>query len=161
MPESPSRLPWGAALKQPDRFTCGPSCVVVARMLDDPAYATHALRRFGAEVLETHQQVTAWPRLLGTPPWEVARLLPGRHRVVPARHAPAAGWDAAVEGSALFVGSALTPRHVVLVLAADGDARTLYDPAHGAKVRRTRDQATSRSLGLSGWDHLWAVVAPR
>ncbi|WP_299050923.1 hypothetical protein [uncultured Nocardioides sp.] len=160
MPEVPT-LPWGPALRQPDRFTCGPACVVVARMLDDPAYAARALPRFGPEVLETHRQVTAWPRLLGTPPWEVARLLPGRHRVVPARHDPGAGWDGASVGSALFVGSATLPRHVVLVLAADGDDRELYDPAHGGRVRRTRAQAAGHTLGLSGWDHLWAVVAPR
>ncbi|GAA1926037.1 hypothetical protein GCM10009737_29820 [Nocardioides lentus] len=138
---------------------------MVARMLDDPAYAATAGPRFADEVLATHRRVRAWPRLLGTPPWEVARLLPGPHRVVAARGRPGAGWDAGVPGSALFVGSATLPRHVVLVLAPDpgtglGD-RLLYDPARGERVLRGRDDAVRSRLRLSGWDHLWAVVAPR
>jgi len=102
MPEPPmSELPW-AALVQPDSLSCGPSSLVVARMLADPSYAASlgvaptgsaalldsagVAARFRDEVLAMHRRVTSsaapdgraqlpWPRRLGTPPWAVARQL--------------------------------------------------------------------------------------
>ena len=73
-------------LRQPDQRSCGAACLVVARMLLDPAYADLAARAFRPEVLGMHGRVTGpvdargalqvpWPRALGTPPWAVARQL--------------------------------------------------------------------------------------
>lgn len=90
-----------AGLVQPDQRTCGSSCLVVARLLGDPAYAEWLAsgevtgrprdprtpaRRFADEVLATHARTNrwsdaagrlqaAWPRSLGTTPWAVAREL--------------------------------------------------------------------------------------
>ena len=81
-------------LVQPDRVSCGATCLVVARMIEDHAYgeyigaAPSVADRFRAEVLAMHRRVTApadggrlqvpWPRALGTPPWAVARQLGDR-----------------------------------------------------------------------------------
>ena len=90
-----------AGLVQPDRTTCGPACLVVARMLGDRDYARWLetgevagrprdprprRRRFADEVLATHVRTNRWrgasgalqvpwPRFLGTPPWALAQEL--------------------------------------------------------------------------------------
>ena len=90
-----------AGLVQPDRTTCGPACLVVARMLGDRDYARWLesgeaagrgrdprprRRRFADEVLATHVRTNrwygasgalqvAWPRALGTAPWALAHEL--------------------------------------------------------------------------------------
>lgn len=90
-----------AGLVQPDRTTCGPACLVVARMLGDRGYAgwletgevagrprdpRPRRRRFADEVLATHVRTNrwrgasgalqvAWPRALGTAPWALAHEL--------------------------------------------------------------------------------------
>ena len=106
-PSGPAVAPLGRVsaappgLVQPDQRTCGSSCLVVARLLGDPAYAgwlAHGevtdrprdprtpARRFADEVLATHARTNrwsdaagrlqaAWPRSLGTTPWAVAREL--------------------------------------------------------------------------------------
>jgi hypothetical protein len=86
---------------QPDRTTCGSSCLVVARVLGDASYAAWLEtgevagrpkdprtpgRRFAEEVLATHVRTNRWvdplgalrwpwPRRLGTTPWALAREL--------------------------------------------------------------------------------------
>ncbi|GAA1913017.1 hypothetical protein [Nocardioides hwasunensis] len=86
---------------QPDQTTCGSSCLVMARMLGDPAYATWihtgrdgsprpeartAQQRFADEALATHVRTNRlsdaagalqipWPRSLGTTPWALATEL--------------------------------------------------------------------------------------
>lgn len=89
MPE----VPWGDFV-QPDQRSCGATAMVVARILNDPAYAafvegTGDVRgRFRTEALAMHRRITSladvsgraqlpWPRALGTPPWAVARQLSG------------------------------------------------------------------------------------
>ena len=88
-------------LVQPDRTTCGPACLVVARLLGDRGYARWLetgevagrprdprprRRRFADEVLATHVRTNrwrgasgalqvAWPRALGTAPWALAHEL--------------------------------------------------------------------------------------
>jgi hypothetical protein len=103
MPDDLAAQPWDLFV-QPDQRTCGPTALVVARMLGDPAYAayvegggdlTHARTvagdarlkdRFRAETLAMHARVTGladisghaqipWPKAFGTPPWAVARQL--------------------------------------------------------------------------------------
>ena len=73
-------------LAQPDQRSCGPSSLVAAHILLDPAYAaTQNPHAFAGSVLDLHRQLTApsafgraqlpWPRALGTPPWAVARAM--------------------------------------------------------------------------------------
>ena len=73
-------------LSQPDQRSCGPSSLVAARILIDPAYAaTQNPHAFAGSVLDLHRQLTGasafgraqlpWPRALGTPPWAVARAM--------------------------------------------------------------------------------------
>ncbi|MGZ4476401.1 MAG: hypothetical protein ACXVWW_11885 [Nocardioides sp.] len=91
-------------------------------------------------------------------PWGVAGLCPGRaydrlHR-------------AASRGlfSGLYVGTRTLPRHVTLVLGVggeDGAALQVFDPADGSVRIVTREQFTSRTLGLGGWPQVWSTVVPR
>lgn len=85
-----------AHLRQPDQRTCGPSCLVVAHMLNDAAYADGVLGApssttrgpaadsFRTEVLRLHRRANAWmdgrpqlgwPRTFGLAPWAAARLM--------------------------------------------------------------------------------------
>ena len=94
---------WRQELKQPDPRSCGAATLVVARMINDPAYAElmmtgahpstgHTLKgnaledRFAAETLAMHKRSTGitdirgrlqipWPETFGTPPWSVARQM--------------------------------------------------------------------------------------
>lgn len=156
-------------LVQPDGYTCGAATVVAARALRDPAYAA-SLRspgRWRAEVLAVHREVRGlvdpvagraavpWPRLLGTPPWAVARRLTAatgrRWRTARPR---TADLRAALDAGApvpLFVGSRLLPRHVVLAVGLDGRGPVVWDPAVG----RTRPRGELR------WPVTWAAVLPR
>ena len=164
-------LPYGPALKQPDQRSCGPSCLVVARMLLDPTAATLTTADFGAEVLATHRRVTGtrpaagalqlpWPRALGTPPWAVAReltrLTGTTYRWPVVRWRPDSVRDRVLAGLgtglpvALYVGSRWLPRHVMLAVGVGPDgAPEFYDPARGRLVT-----ASSR------WAVPWFVVAP-
>ncbi|GGO76087.1 hypothetical protein [Nocardioides deserti] len=164
-------LPWGAALRQPDRLSCGASVLVAAHMLADEEYAATAGRAFAAEALALHRRVTGprsrdgraqlpWPRSIGTPPWAVAReltLVAGvRHRVRRAR------WSTLQDApgpSALYVGNRWLPRHVVLVLDADEQRLRLYDPSHGGLATVTRKAFEGGRLRVAGWDRPWFVVA--
>ncbi|KQP64334.1 MULTISPECIES: hypothetical protein [unclassified Nocardioides] len=170
-------LPFGPALRQPDQRSCGAAVVVVARMLDDAAYAERALPRFGAEVLAAHRRLTGardatgalqapWPRAVGTPPWAVARALPrGPHGVRRARgrfedllravgHGPAA----------LYVGDRWLPRHVLLAVGRDGDGPAarlgVYDPGSGTVRTLTRDAYADGALPLGRWRRPWFAVLP-
>ena len=165
------RLRFGPGLRQPDQRSCGPSCLVVARMLVQPEYAVSAAPRFADEVLATHRRVTGaspaagalqlpWPRDLGTPPWAVARELT---RVTGKTYRwPVVRWrgetvqDRLVAGLAagapvaLYVGSTWLPRHVLLAVRVGDDGEPeLYDPARGRLVRRS-----------ARWPVPWFVVAP-
>jgi hypothetical protein len=93
-----------AVLRQPDQRSCGAATLVMARAVQDPAYAEllldgrhpvtgHTLpgsltERFAAEVLAMHRRTTGpvdvrgalqlpWPPAFGTPPWAVANQLSG------------------------------------------------------------------------------------
>ena len=71
--------------------------------------------------------------------------------------------DVVAEGepALLYVGNALSPRHVVLVLPGDGDRMLdVYDPATGRVDHLRRDTVVERRLGLSGWDVPWVAVRP-
>jgi hypothetical protein len=107
-------MDWSRTYRQPDRFSCGGAVLVVARMVNDPAYAelvrtgrhpgtgfalpgSTVERRFGDEVLAMHRRTTGpvdvtgalqlpWPPGLGTPPWAVARQMSGASGVPGARY---------------------------------------------------------------------------
>jgi hypothetical protein len=132
-------LPFGS-FRQPDQRSCGPSCLVVARMLADPEYAGATRARFDEEVLATHRRVTGshpavgalqlpWPRVLGTPPWAAAREM-GR----------------------------ITGRSYRWRLARWG--REVYNPARGGVARVTRAAFTTADLGLGSWDVPWFTITP-
>ena len=61
----------------------------------------------------------------------------------------------------LYVGDALTPRHVTLVLPACGEGvLDVYDPASGAVTALDEDRYAARRLGLAGWPMPWVLVQP-
>lgn len=176
-------LPFGPSLRQPDQRSCGPSCLVVARMRMGSPYATAVGQRFGDEVLATHRRVTGgrpaagalqlpWPRALGTPPWAVAHEMEritgvryswrlGRLRRKAAYERVLAGLETGLPVP-LFVGSGLLPRHVVLALEEeDAGAVVFYNPARGHLETVARDAFLAAKLGLGSWDVPWFTVAPR
>jgi hypothetical protein len=182
---TPDLLPSDGSLHQPDQRSCGPSSLVVARLLLDKEYADSVLPggadRFRSEVLSLHRAVTRpvlagrlqlpWPRALGTPPWAVAGELSAlpppvrcRARLVLRR---GAAYDRVLAGVRsgrpvpLYVGSRWLPRHVVLVVGARDDGLDVYDPAAGRVVAVTREAFTGAGLGLSGWGKPWFIVTPR
>lgn len=91
-----------AGLVQPDQRTCGAAVLVMARILDDPAYAAYVVNgldpqtgvqhngsmqdRFRADTLAMHRRTNRvldargrpqlpWPLALGTLPWALSRQL--------------------------------------------------------------------------------------
>jgi hypothetical protein len=174
-------LPFGPALRQPDQRSCGPSCLVVARMVLEPAYAEEVRPRFDAEVLATHRGATGvrdargaiqvpWPRALGTPPWAVAREMSGitgtpcGWRL--ARWGREAAYERVVAGVSgghpvpVYVGSRWLPRHVVLALEADAEAIEVYDPARGTPRTVARAAFERGEMGVGSWNQPWFVVGP-
>lgn len=157
---APDGLPWGR-LEQPDGYSCGAACLVVARMLADEVYAGRVLPRFDEEVLATHREVVGWwPRHLGTPPWALLRHLPGTHRptapsfervLAAARTAPVV----------VYVGNRWLPRHVVLVVAAAHGTWVVYDPARGGLVTVDAEQHAERRLPFGRWTRPWWTLLPR
>jgi hypothetical protein len=158
-------------LAQPDQRSCGPSSLVAARMLVDPAYTPTS---FAADVLALHRRITGlWPRALGTPPWAVARSmaevsgLPHRTHLV--RWGDRSGDLAAVSDALadghpcpLYVGDRWLPRHVVLVVGRTGDDLDVYNPAHGQVVTVTRAAFENGRLTTTGrWTRPWFSVRPR
>lgn len=176
-------------LVQPDQRSCGAAVLVVAEAWDNEAYARRLLlggeSAFVDEVLWMHRRVTGpvgvdgrgqlpWWRVLGTPPWAIARQLTARsgtrHRVRPVWPWARRRLLGRVRGAVLagrpvplYVGSPRLPRHVVLVVGAEADeggSLVAYEPGAG-RPRRVRAQdfreATTRTLG---WPVPWFVVLP-
>lgn len=180
--------------RQPDQLSCGACVGVVAAALLDDALAA-SLREspelFRTEVLGLHRRLTGvrgtdgraqlpWPRLLGTPPWALARHLaettdrPQRVRLLrgPTGRRTRTRVARALEQGvpvAVYVGSVLVPRHVVL--AVPGTARgplretmppdvALYDPASG-RVRTERLGPDGHHRLSRGWPVPWFAVLPR
>jgi hypothetical protein len=166
-------------LSQPNQRTCGPSSLVAARILVDPAYAPAS---FPDDVLVLHRQLTApvsfgrfqlpWPRALGTPPWAVARAmssytgLPYRTRVVRlgSRSSDFAAVQEAVSAGhpcPLYVGSAWLPRHVVLAVGSSDAGVQVYNPGRGAIAELTRVAFTDGPLtNFGSWTTPWFAVVP-
>ncbi|MCH8613385.1 hypothetical protein [Arsenicicoccus dermatophilus] len=177
------------APRQSTPTTCGSSCLVVARMLADPAYAervgsggfaaeerrmpllTNRIRPWG-RVLQL-----PWPRSLGTPPWGAAAVLArvlglgrrGVRRQVVRWSSPATR-TAVLDGlspgvrsgrcALVYVGSRWLPRHVVLLVPpADGVGVDVYEPAAGQVLPLDTDDFVRGLTTLAGWTRVWLVVA--
>jgi len=165
-------LPKG--LRQPDRYSCGATSVVVARMVRDPAWAAEIRPRFDEVVLATHRGFHGWPRRWGTAFWSVAHQL---HEIEGVRYTLGIGYlsagrafdrlhRAAARGlfGGLYVGTRTLPRHVTLVLGLagpSGEALQVYDPGDGSVRVVTREQFSAHRVGLGGWPRVWSVVVPR
>jgi len=142
------------------------------------AYERVVMRRTNSLFAGGRRPVLPWPRRLGTPPWGALRELEyGASRIGTlytldllrsgGEDALVASFDTLVdvvaegEPALLYVGNALSPRHVVLVLPGDGDRMLdVYDPADGRVDHLRRDTMVERRLGLSGWDVPWVAVRP-
>ena len=141
------------------------------------AYERVVMRRTNG-VLGGGRPTLPWPRRLGTPPWGALRELElgaarrgTQYTIEVLRTAEEARLvsafdtliDVVAEGepALLYIGNALLPRHVVLVLPGDGDRMLdVYDPATGRVDHLRRDTVVQRRLRLSGWDVPWVAVRP-
>ncbi len=142
------------------------------------AYERVVMRRTNSLFAPGQGPILPWPRRLGTPPWGALREL---ERGASRRGASytldvlrpddegelVAAFDTLVdvvadgEPALLYVGNALLPRHVVLVLPGDGDRMLdVYDPGTGRVDHLRRDTVVERRLRLSGWDVPWVAVRP-
>jgi hypothetical protein len=142
------------------------------------AYERVVMRRTNGVFGGGGRPTIPWPRRLGTPPWGALRELElgaarrgTKYTIDLLRAAPerqlVRAFDTLVdvvaegEPALLYVGNALLPRHVVLVLPGDGDRMLdVYDPATGRVDHLRRDRVVQRRLALSGWDAPWLVVRP-
>ncbi len=169
-------------LPQPDRTTCGSCVLVMMRLLADRGYAATVLgdpdpvTAFGRAALATRRRTSSahdrqgrlqlpWPPSLGTRPAALVRHLGGDwvNRVVDPRH-PGRAWEAmqaAGRPVPLFVGEGSWMQHIVLVTGIDDEGLTVYDPACGHEVRRTRADFETARLHVAGWDQPWLVILPR
>ena len=170
-------------LSQPDQRSCGPSSLVAAHILVDPAYAaTQNPHAFATSVLALHRQITApsfggraqlpWPRALGTPPWAVAHAMSSftgaRYRTRLARFGGRAGpmsrmREALSAGRPcpLYVGDRWLPRHVVLAVEPTGDGVLVYNPAHGTVSELLATDFEAGKLTTFGrWVKPWFAVLP-
>jgi hypothetical protein len=166
-------------LRQRDGVTCGPSVAVVGGALLDPRYRAKLSNPesrqawFASEQVRVHDEVNkVWPRMLGTTPMGVARVLTEhgvaagvRYRWRPFRgrrddlsdvlRAADAGLPVA-----MLIGRFI-PRHWVLIVDAAGDELQCYEPSSG-EVRPVAVAAVRRSrlTGL-GYPRPFAFVLPR
>jgi len=176
-------------LTQPDQRTCGPSSLVVARMLNHPAYAEQVLQSasvrdaFRAQVFELHRRANAlvsgrrpqlpWPRVLGLAPWAAARSMSrtcgvtGRryrtHAVAGRRETAYVAIAHAVRGGhvvPVYLGSRWLPRHVVLAVSHDAAGLHVYDPASGRVAPLPARAFCTGTLAISGWSRPWFIVTP-
>lgn len=121
-----------------------------------------------------------WPRALGTSPLGAVRELQqvagggARYRIEVVRWHRTSALEEVHRSLAepvrsampvlLYVGSALLPRHVVLLLPGSdpsGAGLDVYDPATGQVTELDRQGFAGRRLRLAGWDVPWLVLRPR
>ncbi len=171
----------GTPLRQPDRTTCGACVLVMMRLLAEPAVAAELLEsadpvgRFAEAALATIRRTNSWrdrtgrlqlpwPRSLGTRPAALIRELGGgwRTRVVHPRR-PGLAYDAILAAGRpvpLYVGEGSWMQHIVLVTEIDAERFTVYDPACGHELRRSRADFETAHLDIAGWDQPWLVIQP-
>jgi hypothetical protein len=142
------------------------------------AYERVVMKRTNGLYAGGHRLNLPWPRRLGTPPWGAKKELEfGAARrattyEVEVLRAPGASRRRAAfrrllevvgdgEPALLYVGNAVLPRHVVLVLPGDGDGLLdVYDPGTGLVSLLDEASFAGRRLRLSGWDVPWIAVQP-
>lgn len=142
------------------------------------AYEHVVMRRTNSLFPGARRLNVPWPRRLGTPPWGARRELEygaarrGTRYTVDVLRTESRGElvtafdtlvDVVAEGepALLYVGNAVLPRHVVLVLPGSGDRMLdVYDPGSGRVSHLRRDVVVEARLGLSGWDVPWIAVRP-
>ena len=61
----------------------------------------------------------------------------------------------------LYVGDALHPAHVVLVVSAEQHRLRVYEPSAGRMLRIGREAFTTSRFRLGGWSVPWFAVLPR
>lgn len=172
-----------AWLRQPDQRSCGAAVLVAARVRAHPSYAAalSSPERVRAEVLRVHEEAVGlhsptgvaqlpWPRALGTPPWAVAARLAAlagvEYEQEVIRFSGGAGFDLLAGATtehpaALYVGSSLLPRHVVLVTGVTDGRLEVFEPSGGVLIGLPRSGFAGGSLGAAGWSHSWFAVLPR
>ncbi|MDT4988610.1 MAG: hypothetical protein QOI74_2704 [Micromonosporaceae bacterium] len=169
---------WGVEfgeVRQTDGFTCGPTSVMIAGALLDPAYAAALDTTATGLALEQHRIHRAtnmiWPRRLGTTPWGVAAAISRHTAAFGVRY----GWRfcggrgddlrdvvAAVDSGwpvALLIGQ-VVPRHWILLTGYQG-AGTLraYDPASG-RAREVGLDDIRHHRAHPGFPRAFALVLP-
>ena len=80
------------------------------------------------------------------------------------RDDPAVAWDAkraADRPVPLLIGEGSRMQHIVLVTEIDAERFTVYDPACGHEVRRTRADFETAHLRIAGRDQPWLLVLPQ
>jgi len=177
--------------RQPDDTSCGAASLVFARMLRDEAYAAHVMAdpaHWRAEVLAMHRRVGGlrdhdgrwqwpWLRVVGTSPWGAARQMgggpdrSGRGTRYAARALDpddlGAEFDRILAAASaghtvpLYVGDALHPAHVVLVVSAEQHRLRVYEPSAGRMLRIGREAFATSRFRLGGWSVPWFAVLPR
>ncbi len=117
-----------------------------------------------------------WPRALGTTPWAVCRELesgaaaPGtRYRTVTVRWVGRDRRVALVRALArhlgperpgiLFIGSAVLPRHVALLVPGT-DGVVVHDPATGSVSELDAEALADDRRQVAGWTHPWFLIGP-
>lgn len=118
-----------------------------------------------------------WPRALGTTPWGVCRELeagaaaPGtRYRTVTVRWATRDRRAELVEALAdhlgpgrpgiLFIGSAVLPRHVALLVPGPDGLVVVHDPATGSVSELDVGALADKRRLVAGWTHPWFLIGP-
>lgn len=153
----------------------------MARRAVDPDYAAvvREQRQFSREVSRLHRRITSmvdtagglqlpWLRAIGTPPWATARelrLVTGlQYDIHPLlRGADAWRWLAQASEQhpvAVYIGTLMAPRHVVLVVSTTDETAWTYEPASGRMLLVRRARWETGQLGLAGWNRPWFVLAP-
>lgn len=176
----PDRRSCGAAVAVRARMLRPGAPALAPEQFGAEVLRAHAdLTRWGRTGTAAPLQAIGWLRALGTPPWrlaeDLARTTGVPYAVTWARWGSGRRdrtWESLTAASgpapvAAYVGSRWLPRHVVLALDAvdaDADGRDevlVYEPSRGTDVVRGRAEWLEDRLSLGGWDHPWAVVAPR
>lgn len=168
----------GLHLRQRDGVTCGPSVAVVGGALLDPKYrvalSSPETRQawFASEQLRVHATLNRiWPRMLGTTPMGIARVLTEhgaaagvryRWRIFRGRRDSLSEVTHAVDSGlpvAMLIGRFI-PRHWVLIGDAAAHELQCYEPSSG-EVRTVATDAVRRSrlTGL-GYPRPFCFVLP-
>ncbi|MEI2827020.1 MAG: hypothetical protein V9F04_11885 [Dermatophilaceae bacterium] len=153
-------------------------------LLRSPRGAATPAARFAAYEAEVHARVTSsdggrrlpWPRALGTPPWGARAELEGlarppgtRYRCVLVRFLDPARRRRLLEHMSahvtetrpgvVYVGSALLPRHVALLVSAP-EGLLVYDPGDGSVEPLEIAGVSAARHSIGGWSMPWWFIAP-